>query len=198
MAKQDTRSRIMEAAVALFAKYGFKKTTVDDIAKESGIGKGTVYLYFTGKDEIAIDVMREQNSQIHDRLKSIASGKATPQAKLTQMLVVRVMERFDRIQNYVDSIDDFMGRAKAAYDELRIRMGREESEIFASVLIEGRLLGTMKVEDPIFTAIAMIAATNGLMPTVLSRTELGNRSEVEATAKKIAELLLSGVIVKPN
>jgi len=194
MPKQDTRERIMEASVALFARYGFKKTTVDDIARESGIGKGTVYLHFASKEEIALEVMRDQNRQIHDRLRNIASSKLASEPKLSSMLVARVMERFDRIQNFVDSIDDFMGRAKGAYDALRKRVEREEAEIFAEVLIEGRLRGDMDVDEPFQTAEAMIAATNGLMPTALSRKDLGNRLEIEETAKKIAKLLLFGVV----
>jgi AcrR family transcriptional regulator len=196
MAKQDTRERIMEASVDLFARYGFKKTTVDDIAKESGIGKGTVYLHFSSKEDIALEVMRDQNRQIHDKLRSIASGKAASESKLRSMLVTRVMERFDRIQNFVSSIDDFMGRAKGPYDALRKRVEREEAEIFAEVLIEGRLQGDFVLDEPFPTAEAMIAATNGLMPTVLSRMDLNNRSEVEDRAKRIASLLLFGIASK--
>lgn len=198
MPKQDTRERIMEASLELFARYGFKKTTVDDIARESGVGKGTVYLYFSSKEEIALEVMRDQNRQIHDKLRGLASGKGDPLGKLSSMLVLRVMERFDRIQNYVDSIDDFMGRARGAYEALRKRVETEEAEIFAEVLIEGKLRGAMEVEEPFQAAEAMIAATNGLMPTVLSRKDLANRGEVERLAKRVARLLLYGVAAKQS
>lgn len=196
MPKQDTRERIMEAALELFARYGFKKTTVDDIARESGVGKGTVYLYFSSKEEIALEVMRDQNRQIHDKLRALASSKADPENKLSSMLVLRVMERFDRIQNYVDSINDFMGRARGPYEALRKRVEREEAEIFAEVLIEGKLRGTMEIEEPFSAAEAMIAATNGLMPTMLSRNELANRAEVERLARRVARLLLFGVMAR--
>lgn len=50
--KADTRKAIIESAVQLFAKKGFEKTSIEDIAKMAGIGKATVYTYFSAKDEI--------------------------------------------------------------------------------------------------------------------------------------------------
>lgn len=43
---------ILDATEELFIKQGYDKTSVSEIAKESGIGKGTVYLYFKSKDEL--------------------------------------------------------------------------------------------------------------------------------------------------
>lgn len=46
------RGRLLEAAAALFARWGYDKTSVDDIARECGISKGAVYLEFPGKEEL--------------------------------------------------------------------------------------------------------------------------------------------------
>lgn len=51
---------ILNAASRLIVHYGYDKTTVADIAKEAGIGKGTVYLYFKSKDEIVESVTRRE------------------------------------------------------------------------------------------------------------------------------------------
>lgn len=47
--KQD---RILDAATALFARFGFKKTSIDQIAAEAGVGKGTVYLLAKSKHDL--------------------------------------------------------------------------------------------------------------------------------------------------
>ncbi len=44
--------KILEAAKELFLRYGVKKTTIDDIANQAGIAKGSVYLVFTSKEEL--------------------------------------------------------------------------------------------------------------------------------------------------
>jgi AcrR family transcriptional regulator len=51
--KGRKRLRILETAAELFAKDGYRKTNIDDIARASGIAKGTVYLYFKNKGAIA-------------------------------------------------------------------------------------------------------------------------------------------------
>jgi AcrR family transcriptional regulator len=46
------RAAILDAALRVFGQYGFRRTSMDDIAREAGIGKGTIYLSFAGKDEV--------------------------------------------------------------------------------------------------------------------------------------------------
>jgi AcrR family transcriptional regulator len=56
-----TREKLVSAAMELFAKKGFDKTTVDEIVARAGVAKGTFYLYFKSKDdlikELAFEVM---------------------------------------------------------------------------------------------------------------------------------------------
>src|SRR5580704_17663249 len=48
----DKRSRILDAAQSLFLRYGVKRTSLDDVVREAGIAKGTLYLYFDSKDAL--------------------------------------------------------------------------------------------------------------------------------------------------
>ena len=50
--KPDKRELILEAAARVFGEKGFHQATVEEIAKEAGVGKGTIYQYFDSKDEI--------------------------------------------------------------------------------------------------------------------------------------------------
>ena len=50
--QEGKKEQIIVAAMILFAKKGFAKTSVADIAKEAGIGKGTTYEYFKGKEQL--------------------------------------------------------------------------------------------------------------------------------------------------
>jgi AcrR family transcriptional regulator len=49
---KDKRSRILDAAQSLFLSYGVKRTALDDVVREAGIAKGTLYLYFDSKDAL--------------------------------------------------------------------------------------------------------------------------------------------------
>ena len=55
--KDSTKIQILDAAMHVFVKSGYSKTTMDDIASESGFGKATLYYYYPSKDEVFIDIM---------------------------------------------------------------------------------------------------------------------------------------------
>lgn len=52
--------QIIEAARKLFNKYGFKKVTMDEIARESGVTKKTVYTYFSSKEDLLKYFIKEE------------------------------------------------------------------------------------------------------------------------------------------
>jgi AcrR family transcriptional regulator len=49
---EGRRAGILDAALRVFGQYGYRRTSMDDIAREAGIGKGTIYLSFPGKEEV--------------------------------------------------------------------------------------------------------------------------------------------------
>ncbi|MDO9026766.1 MAG: helix-turn-helix domain-containing protein, partial [bacterium] len=51
------RQEILKAAATVFAKRGFQKTLMDDIAGQAGIGKGTIYRYFSSKDDLYFSIL---------------------------------------------------------------------------------------------------------------------------------------------
>ncbi len=57
---EERPAQILEAALDVFARRGFAEATMDDIAGEAGITKGTIYLYFEGKRELLLAVVRAQ------------------------------------------------------------------------------------------------------------------------------------------
>ncbi len=75
MTEREKRERILRSARDLFLHYGLKKTTIEEIARAAGIGKGTVYLYFKTKEEIlkhiGFDQFRSSLAGLQERLRRI-------------------------------------------------------------------------------------------------------------------------------
>lgn len=57
--RKNRREIILEKAIEVFAQNGSQKCTIADIAKAAGIAQGTVYVYFTGKDELLNECLHE-------------------------------------------------------------------------------------------------------------------------------------------
>ncbi len=66
---------VLEAACRIFARQGYGATNVDDIAKEAGIAKGTIYLYFKSKEEVLAAVLvRDLETLIQETIEKMAKG----------------------------------------------------------------------------------------------------------------------------
>jgi AcrR family transcriptional regulator len=80
---------IVEAAEALFIRHGFRRTTMDDIARAAGVAKGTLYLYFASKEAV-FDAL---HVRLHETVMAAAEAAAEAEAPLAERLF-GVMDAF--------------------------------------------------------------------------------------------------------
>jgi AcrR family transcriptional regulator len=194
--KEGVKDAILDATDRLLARYGYRKMTVEDIASEAGIGKGTIYLHFSSKEEVVLSHVDRIVDRLNERLREIGSSDAPAAERLRQMLSTRVMFRFDSIQHYTQSLNDLLAALRPGLLARRALYFKAEAQIFAEVLLNGRSAGEFEFDDEQATAHAMLQATNGLLPYSLSTAELGERKEVEQRAAAVADLILRGLLCR--
>jgi len=192
--KEAVKDAILDATDRLLARYGYRKMTVEDIAHEAGIGKGTIYLHFASKEEVVLSHVDRIVDRLKERLREINSSSVPAPERLRQMLLTRVMFRFDSIQHYTQSLNDLLAALRPGLLARRAIYFEAEALIFAEVLTNGRQSGEFEFDDEYATAHAMLQATNGLLPYSLSTTELGERQEVEQRTADVADLILRGLL----
>lgn len=189
----DISDRILDAVESLLAQYGYRKMTVEDIARKVGIGKGTIYLHFNGKQELALSTVDRIVKRLVERLREIAAMEAPATERLQSMLEMRVLFRFDRVRKYSQGLDDLLRSIRSALLERRRHHFELEASEFQRVLQEGLNRGELSVEDPRQTAHLLLIATNSLLPFNLSSRELGDRADLLRRAKLVSELLIQGL-----
>src|SRR6185503_19313796 len=192
--KSAVKDAILDATDRLLARFGYRKMTVEDIAAEAGIGKGTIYLHFSSKEEVVLSHIDRIVERLQERLREIACSEATAGERLRQMLLTRVLFRFDSIQHYTQSLNDLLAVLRPGLLTRRAQYFEAEAQIFAQVLNAGRQSGEFSFDDDHATAHALLQATNGLLPYSLSTTELGAREDVEQRAADVANVMLRGVL----
>jgi AcrR family transcriptional regulator len=191
--KQAQRERIVAAADRLLARRGFRGTTMDDVATEAGIGKGTTYLYFRSKDDLALAVIDAHVRSTFARLCEIADGDATPRKRLERMAIARVLERFDRFRHYGEGLHDMLAAIRPQLLEQRERQLNEEALIFVRPL---RALAPSATDSALRRiAGAILTATNSLLPYYLSSRQLGERALIARRTRDLAGIVISGAIV---
>src|SRR3954469_17438186 len=173
---RTVRDAILDATDELLKKFGYRKMTIDDLAREVGIGKGTVYLHFSSKEEIALSHIDRIIERLKNRLSEIANSPITADQKIKRMLVERVMFRFDSVQHYTTSLNELLAQVRPRLLERRQRYFEEEANVFAKVLQQGKSDAVFQ-GNPSDAARVLIVATNSLLPYSLSTSELGSREE---------------------
>ena len=191
------REAILDAVDRRLARYGYRKMTVDELATDAGIGKGTIYLHFPSKEELVLSHVDRIVERLIERLEEAAQRDVPAVQRLKAMLVLRVTFRFDAVQHYTESLSDLLADIRPALLERRARHFRKEADVVARVLLDGRKAGELDVRNVPDTALAMIEATNALLPYGLSPQELGDRRNVERRAANIADLLVASLIPNP-
>lgn len=190
---ENTREAILDAAERMLAKSGYKKMTIEDLAREVGIGKGSIYLHFASKEEIALSHIDRIIARIKARLHNIARKQEDVEKRLADMLCERVLFRFDSVQHYSHGLDEMLGHLRAKLLERRKRHFDEEARILADVINEGQSAGKFCKGDALDLARSLVTATNSLLPFSLSVYEFGDRNEIAERARKTATLLIRGL-----
>ena len=191
--QKEVREAILDATDLLLSRYGYKKMTIDDLAKEVGIGKGSVYLHFTSKEEIVLSHIDRIIEQLKGKLSAIAGEDQKPEQRLRRMLQTRVLHRFESVQHYTQNLNDLLAAIRPNFLARRETYFTEEARIFAAVIEDGQQSGDFAGGDAPEIAESLILATNSLLPFNLTVQELGARKDVETKIIRLADLLLQGL-----
>lgn len=194
--RTTTKEAILDATDRLLTENGYRKMTIDELARTVGIGKGSIYLHFTSKEDIALAHVDRIIERLKSRLREIAASRDSCEKRIASMLVERVMFRFDSVQHYTQSINELLSSIRPRLLHRRERYFEEEACIFAQVLEEGERGGVFAIGDANEKAGTLLLATNSLLPYSLSTQELGERGEIERRIKRLAALLLQGLITR--
>ena len=188
----DMRTRILDAADRLLVRHGFRRMTIDSIASEAGIGKGSVYLHFRSKEDVALSCIDRMAAAVVSALEVLAARRAGAAARLAAMLRARVLLRFDYARRHAHSIDEKLAVMRQAMLERRATHFDGEAAVLDRVVAEGRAAGEFAAGPP-QAGRALVTATNALLPYSLSVRELGHRAGLERRTREVVALLLAGL-----
>jgi len=101
MEKDDiVRAEILKAAARVFQKWGSNKTTMEDIAREAGKGKSTLYYYYQSKEEIFDAVVIVEFEKILQKARGLAEETKTAKERLIKYIVESINEMKNKTSAY--------------------------------------------------------------------------------------------------
>ena len=126
--KRDlNRENILKIAREIFSKYGYKKTTLDDIANAVRKGKSSLYYYFKSKEDLFQAVIMKEVEILARELEIVINRNTDPVDKLRDYILTK-LTTFRNLANFYHAIEndvtavEFIEEVKHRYEQDEIRM----------------------------------------------------------------------------
>lgn len=171
----EKNHKIVAAAARMFARYGYAKTTMGDIAAEAGVARQTVYNAFPGKEEILRAVVRQSGDDTHAAVMDAWAEAQSVAAKLEIFHQLVPMHWFETIRAAPDWADLMDGVHKGASEELAALDIKWRSALTKMLEVDAprQAVGSVSNEDIVdFFYSASLHAKHGLTEIAQLHTRL--------------------------
>ncbi len=215
--KELRKMQILEAGEKLFLSRGFENVTMDEIAKECELSKGTLYLYYKSKEELFYTLIIKSMEILIGLFREGINENETIQKKMNA-IGEKYLEFYKKHTNYFKMLN-YMGDHKTIkreevkeLEKVLIQKNNELWNIDVELLEEGKRQGIFKKDfDSFEFSIILWAASNGiiqLLDHMKGHAENLKESDekefpfckinFEATLYNLWERLISTILVNPD
>jgi len=188
--KEKYRDQIVRVSSEIFGKYGYKKTTMEEIARALRKGKSSIYYYFKSKEEIFEAVIEKEYQVLRSELSRAIKSTSDPEQRLRRYVLVR-MRTFENLSNYYNAIFnrdldhfEFIEKQRQKYDQSEIALLRY-------MLWLGVKSGHFNLANTGLTALAVQTALKGLERPLFWEKQRGG---LEGRLDAMIDLLFHGVV----
>jgi AcrR family transcriptional regulator len=193
--EEDTRSRILQAALRLFAAKGYEGTTTKDLAGKANVAEGTLFRYFPNKKAILIEVATrgwvDILTDLLTELSEMGSYKAV--AQVMRRRVLRMRENSDLLRVcFIEA--QFHPELKERIQSEVIAKMTDVAEAFFQTAIDRGIYRPMNPKIVAQVFLGMFAIAGFSSETILDSN--ASPFALQEMAEGIAEIFLNGVLVK--
>lgn len=185
----EKRLQILRAAGEVFRRRGFSVATIEEIASAAGVGKGTIYLYFSGKQDIVNSLVTFTLESLHRGISQVIGSADDAITKLHKLIAGHVhfsLKHLDFAYILYRELSELGGE----FSDKVLGFTDEYVKAVASVLRQGEAEGTLNVGDPEIVASGVMGLVNTtVFFSARRRADLG---EPELT-NRILSLLVDGI-----
>ncbi len=165
--RESKRRSLVEAARKVFARQGFLPTRVADVAIEAGVGKGTVYEYFSSKEELMFAVFDSIQTDIAGRVEAIVAEGGDAVETFRRLMHFGAEITAEQVELQAVMLDFWAasrgGALEGRFAEHNVAMYRSYRSLVAEVVHRGQAAGVLDpAADPEAIAVLLVSAIDGL------------------------------------
>jgi TetR/AcrR family fatty acid metabolism transcriptional regulator len=187
------RAQILDAARQTFVRHGVAHTTVEGIAREAGVAKGTVYLYYKSKDEILRQLLSADLAELQDDTLPGITGGGTLETRLAAFFRAALVF-FERKRDFIDHCQIEM--TAEVRKKARQKLGfvfAAQTDAWQRALESERTAGRVAIGDAPGAARAIVSLAHGL---AIQRLRGWHPASVDEVVRSTTALILNGVIAR--
>lgn len=145
MALEDTRDKILSVANKLFSRFGFHKTSMDEIAKIARKAKGSLYYHFASKEELFKEVVSKEITYLKIQLAVIITNQDLSSSEKLKAYLIKRMELLNDAANYHETLKADFFEHFDFIDDLRNELDEWEKLSLKEIILEGVETNEFKV-----------------------------------------------------
>ncbi|MDI2033539.1 TetR/AcrR family transcriptional regulator [Paenarthrobacter nitroguajacolicus] len=193
------RARVLDAAASAFARRGFAKTTIDDIAMAVGATKGLVYYHFRSKFDIFLAAYELGMHKVKAVVEPLADSPGSGLERLKRMAtghVINLMEDVDYHHVVHQGVRDqsseslTVGQREALVNLNQLR--KDYELLFRRVVEEGVTDGSLRKVDPPLATRVLLSSLNAV-DVWYHEQEKQHAEGIRALAGDVVDLILGGI-----
>ncbi len=187
------RKEILAAAAQVFARLGFAKARMEDIARQAGLSKATLYLYFPGKEALFDALLASFAERETRALREALEDHQGAVPERLRRVYESVLQRLLAYRSLLPLFYEIYALAarKRAVRQVLERYYQHYADLLAQLLQEGIARGELRPGDPYKQAVALIAQIEGLILLWVMAPSL---VDLEAEWHTSLEILLRGLL----
>ena len=188
--KDVNRETILQIAQEIFSKFGYKKTTLDDIANAVRKGKSSLYYYFSSKEDLFQAVIAKEVDILKQALEKVVFRSMDPEEKLREYILTK-LRTFRDLANLYNALENDV-TAIGFINEIKEKNEKDEIRMIKRILIEGVRRDKFQIDDLNLTAIGISMTMKGLeMP--LSTGDYGTY-DIETSVDNLVRIICYGIM----
>ncbi len=189
MSEINVRNLIINSASKYFSKFGFHKTTMDEIARHIHKAKGVLYYYFKGKEELFNEVLKQELNVVKIELKKIVDAENDSLITLKEYTLTR-LKLLHKAVNYHETLKaDFFDKYLFVKD-VREDFTEFERVQLTIILERGKLEGYLDFKNINSTINIFMMVINGIeIPLFLQE----KYSEYESTIDELSSMIVNSL-----
>lgn len=187
---EETRERVLDEAGKLFLRYGFRRTTMEEIAALVGMSKAALYLHFRNKEDIFGQFCTREARHVLGLLRQIQADSLPPNEKLSALLLTAVTQVWD-FCHQAPHAPEVWAESMMAVHENVAPARRQAEQIIAEVIAEGQADGTFcgSIDAAKIAPLVRLAFAGFNVPYL----EIQTREQLLEQAPQLVAILIRGL-----